>query len=80
VLRDYQVSRFSLPLVVGGALSLTYQPWRFINLHGAYELIYLNGIALAPDQMNKSSSKEHRVRSFGKALIHGATLGIMFTF
>jgi len=80
VLRDYQVSRFSLPLVVGAALSLTYQPWRFINLHGAYEMIYLNGIALAPDQMNKSSSKEQHVRSFGQALIHGATLGIMFTF
>jgi hypothetical protein len=80
VLRDYQVSRFSLPLVVGAALSLTYQPWRFINLHGAYEMIYLNGIALAPDQLNKSSSKEHHVRSFGQALIHGATLGITFTF
>jgi hypothetical protein len=59
---------------------MTYQPWRFINLHGNYELIYLNGIALAPDQMNKSTSTEHRLRSFGQALIHGATLGIAFTF
>lgn len=80
VLRNYRVSRLSLPLVVGGALSLTYQPWRFINLHAAYELIYLNGIALAPDQMNKSSRNEHRLHSFGQALIHGATLGITFTF
>ena len=80
VIFDFQKHRFSLPLVVGAALSLTYQPKKWINLHGAYELIYLNGIVLAPNQLEKNRHSEHHVRSYGQALIHGATLGLTFTF
>jgi hypothetical protein len=80
VLRDYEAKTFSLPVLVGAALSLTYQPWKFINLHAAYELIYLNGIVLAPDQINKNSSSENHIRAIGQALLHGATAGITLTF
>ncbi len=80
VIRDYEASKFSIPLVTGAALSLTYQPWRFINIHGAYEFIYLNGVTLAPDQIDKSSGTAHRIRAIGQTLIHGWTAGIAFTF
>ena len=79
-LRDYEAKKFSLPLLVGGAVALTYQPWRFINLHVAYEFIYLNGILLAPDQMHKSPNPEHHVRAIGQSFIYGGTAGVTFTF
>jgi hypothetical protein len=79
-IRNYQASTFSVPLVVGAALSLTYQPWRFINLHADYELTYLNGVVLAPDQLDKTSKSRHRIRTIGQAMLYGWTAGIAFTF
>lgn len=80
VLRDYQVKTFSLPLIASGSIALTYQPWKYTNLHAAYECIYLNGIALAPDQLDKSPHSRKRIRAIGQALIHGATVGITLAF
>jgi hypothetical protein len=80
VLNDYSKRGFSFPLLVGASLSFTLQPWKFLNFHAVYEATYLNGIALAPDQINASSQLPHRIRTYGQALLHGATVGITFTF
>lgn len=78
--RNFRASEFSTPLIVEGIASLTYQPWRYINIHVAYQFIYLNGVALAPDQIDKHSEYQHRVRAIGQALIYGWTTGVMFSF
>jgi hypothetical protein len=78
--RNYTRGTVSTPLVVAGALSLTYQPWEFFNLHAAYELIYLNGVATAPVQIDKSVHAPRRIKSDGYALFHGWFFGLMFGF
>ena len=79
-LRNYTRSEFSTPLVVAGGLTLTYQPWKFFNLHMSYELIYLNGVATAPVQINKSRNPSHEIKSDGYALFHGWLGGVTFSF
>ena len=78
--RDYEESGFSTPLVAEGDIRLTYQPTSYFNIHAAYQFIYLNGVALAPDQLVKSSSNHHVYRAIGAPLIHGLTAGITWGF
>ncbi len=78
--RDYEKSGFSTPLVTEASVRLSYQPLNYFNVHAAYQFIYLNGIALAPDQLVKSSSNDHVYRKIGQALIHGVTAGVTWSF
>lgn len=78
--RDYETTGFSTPLVAEAALRFTYLPTNYFNIHFAYQVIYLNGVILAPDQLVKSSSDRHAYRDVGAALIHGLTAGISFSF
>jgi hypothetical protein len=78
--RNYTRSKISTPLIAAANLALTYQPWSFFNLHIAYEFIYLNGVATAPVQLDKSQNASHRVQSNGKALFHGWLGGVTFSF
>lgn len=80
VLRNYTTRGFATPVLADALLSLTYQPWRFLNIHTAYQMIYLNGVALAPDQLVKKRTHEHYLNANGMALIHGWTAGLAFSF
>lgn len=80
VIRDYRASKFSIPFLTEASLSFTYRPWNFMNLHAAYQFIYLNGIALAPDQIDKHTDPHHRCRTIGQAIFHGWTAGLTFSF
>lgn len=79
-LRDYRATKFSTPFLAEACLAFTYRPWNYINLHIAYEFIYLNGITLAPGQIDKSSEPHHRCRAIGQAFFHGWTAGVTFSF
>jgi hypothetical protein len=78
-LLNYEASGFSTPFVAEAALAFTYQPWRFINIHAAYSMIYLNGVALAPDQIHKSL-KHQTADAIGSPIYHGWTAGVTFSF
>jgi hypothetical protein len=78
--RNYNASKISTPFLAEAALAFTYQPLTWFNLHIAYQMIYLNGVALAPDQLVKSSNNEHRARAIGQVIFHGWTAGLMFSF
>ena len=80
VIRDYRKRGFETPFLADGMLSLAYQPISWINLHTAYQFIYLNGVALAPDQLVKGNSSNHVLRRNGMPLIHGWTAGLSFSF
>ena len=80
VVRDYEKSGFSTPLVAEAGITLSYQPTSFLDLHVAYQAIYLNGVALAPDQLVKKRGGEHVYRAIGAELIHGVTAGIGWSF
>jgi hypothetical protein len=79
-IRDYEEKGFSTPLVIEALVRLVYQPASFINIHIAYQFIYLNGVLLAPDQLVKSSSDRHVYRAIGAPLIHGMTAGLSWSF
>ncbi len=78
--RDYEKRGFSTPVVVEGVIRLTYQPTTYFNIHAAYQLIYLNGVALAPDQIVKSDSNEHVYKAIGAPLMHGFSAGMTWSF
>lgn len=80
IIRNYTRSRVCTPLVTAANLSLTYQPWKMFNLHLAYEFIYLNGVATAPVQLNKSQHAPHRIQSNGYAFFHGWFGGMTLSF
>ena len=77
---EYKKTGFSTPLVVEGVIRLGYQPASFINLHIAYQFIYLNGVILAPDQLAKNGSRKHVYRDGGDPLFHGLTAGVGWSF
>ncbi len=79
-LLDFKKSELSAVLMTDASLSLTYQPWRYINLHAAYQVLFLDNIALAPDQIIQHPHPKHRIRTNGHAVIHGATGGISVSF
>jgi len=76
VIRDYEVDKQAYPFLVDGAISLTYQPVEYFNLHAGYQLIYLHGVALASDQLVKHDSGQKPVRTIGEALIYGFYVGL----
>lgn len=78
--RDYEENGFSTPLVLEASLRLGYQPTSYLNVHVAYQLIYLNGVVLAPDQLVKSNSPNHVYRKIGAPLYHGLTAGVSWSF
>lgn len=80
ILRNYTKSGFATPVVADASLALTYQPVSWLNLHTAYQIIYLNGVALAPDQLVKHTSSDHFLDANGCPLIHGWTAGLAFSF
>lgn len=56
-----------------------------VRLFGGYELMYLNGVALAPDQANAivtdiSNSTSLNLRSNSDALFHGGRIGLEILF
>lgn len=80
IVRDYEKSGFSFPLVTEAGIILSYQPLSCLNLHVAYQMIYLNGVALAPDQIVKSSNHGPYYNADGAPLIHGLTAGLGWSF
>lgn len=78
--RDYEKTGFSTPLLAEASLRLTYKPANYVDLHVEYQVIYLNGVALAPDQLVKSNSDRRVYRAIGAPLIHGVTAGLSWSF
>lgn len=79
-LRDYTKSGFSIPLVTEAGITLFYQPLSYLSFQMAYQVIYLNGVVLAPDQLNKSSNDDRPYRAIGAPLMHGLTAGLGWSF
>lgn len=62
-------------------LSLTYQLFSHLNIHAAYQFLYLNGVLLAPEQIDKRSPPDnHRYLPIGAPLYHGFSTGLTLAF
>lgn len=61
---------------------ITFQWTANVNFHAGYKVIYLNGVALAPNQIDKGTSHDSgkRVNDGGIIYIHGIVAGINLGF
>jgi len=88
-LRDASASAHHAAFVGETGLRCTYQVTDRLAIHAGYELIWLEGVALAPGQIAETSTTtkvfENAVQALGVncdsgAFYHGATVGLEFAF
>ena len=82
VLRDFEVSRYQDTLLVQADASVHIQPWTCFDVHVGYEFIYLNAVALAPDQISKGTGADsgEKVNMSEYVTIYGLFVGTTFNF
>lgn len=84
VLRNFTKRKWNPVFLADVAASFNFQFTPHFNLHAGYQMIYLTGVALAPEQLSNSSDPNHqahrRVNTSGNALMHGLFTGLLFTF
>ncbi len=82
VLRHYQRQKWQLGLFGDAAIQAGYQFKEPFNLHLGYEVMYISGVALAPEQMQRSTNTESgkHVYTKGYVLIQGLFAGATFSF
>lgn len=68
------------PFLADGAMVVGYQFFKFLEGHIGYQIIYLNGVATAPDQIQKGEHYRHHVKIIGQAIIYGLYGGLTFSF
>ncbi|MBI2743125.1 MAG: hypothetical protein HYX48_04330 [Chlamydiales bacterium] len=81
VLRNFTKHSWTAAFLADVAASAHFQVTSHFNVHAGYEMIYLTGVALAPEQ---SQRQHHHVRkevnSHGNALHHGLFAGLIISF
>lgn len=82
VIRDFTKRKWNPTFLADLAASFNFQITPHFNLHAGYQMIYLAGVALAPEQLSNSSDvvAHHRVTVSGNVLIHGLFTGLIFSF
>lgn len=88
VLRNYAAQKAQTGMFAQAAAGAGYQPYDFLNVHVGYQMLFFGGLALAPDQMDRSdstlsiSSKQSsfKIAANGYIIVHGIYTGLTFTF
>lgn len=81
VIYNEWASKQQFPPFVGDvALKLGYQCFKNLKAHVGYQVIYANGMALAPNQIHKNIGKEARIKVDGAPLIYGLFGGVTLTW
>jgi len=78
VLRSYHKHTYAWSMISELSLTLGYRWASYFQMHIGYQLIYLTGLALAPEQLDRHVSIEGKLATGGSALYHGAYAGIRF--
>lgn len=79
-IRDLEVPGHSWPFFIDISLSPGYQILEWFNLHIGFQMIYLNGVCWAPDQLVKLHGSAHRIKMIGNPLIYGLNGGLTLGF
>lgn len=81
-LRKFRKKKFNAVFFADVEGILTFQWTAHVNLHAGYKFMYLNGVVLAPEQIDKKTSAHSgkRVHDGGVIYIHGLTAGVNFGF
>ncbi len=81
-LRQFTVTKVKVPFFTEASASLAYQLNTHFNIHGGYQMLYVTGVALAPEQFSPktTSNAGRKVDMSGQAIVHGWFLGLLFGF
>ncbi len=81
-LRDHKSFDISFPFYIEAEVALGYQLNTHFNLHGGYDMLFITGTALAPEQIDRDVDADagHHVYTGGNAIIHGFFLGLTLGF
>ncbi|MBX3437647.1 MAG: hypothetical protein KF861_09165 [Planctomycetaceae bacterium] len=75
--RTFQDSQNDFAMVTGAGVRLALKLNDFVRLHTGYEFIYIDGVALAPDQAFRvGPGNTFSIDNNGSVLIHGSRAGI----
>lgn len=80
-LRRFKKHEYNGTFFVDLAVTLGYTFPSWMNTHVGYQMIYLTGLALAPEQVDKrAGGHAGRLLVNGEAIIHGLYAGLLFSF
>ncbi len=81
-IRKFQTNATAASSMLEGGLSLSYQILDCINIHTGFELLFLGGLALAPDQIDKNTAaaETSRLKFKGDPLFYGFYVGVVGSF
>lgn len=79
-LRDYTKKRWTNSWLIEGYAKLTYHWTSFLSIYASYEGYLVTGLALAPAQIDTSSSNKPIIRERGQILIDGLFVGATWSF
>lgn len=88
VLRNNVAQKAQTGMFTQVAAGAGYQPYDFLNVHVGYQMLFFGGLALAPDQMDRTESvgsissiqSNYKISANGYIIVHGIYTGLTFTF
>ncbi len=81
-LRHFERQKWQISGFVDLSALIAFQFKDRLNLHAGYEMLFLSGLALAPEQISKKTGSDagKRVYVDGDGMIHGLFAGVMWSF
>ena len=81
-LRDSSREKWESVVFADVAAEFGFRFLKFFYLHGGYEMIFLSGLSLAPEQISKrvGSNAGKKDHTHGNAIIHGLFAGLTVSF
>ncbi len=80
-LRNFSKMDWQSNIFAEASAGFGYRALSCLDIHAGYEMLYFCGLALAPDQIDKSSrTKTFHVDHDGYVIVHGVFLGFLFSF
>lgn len=88
VLRNNTREKAQNGMFAQAAAGAGYQLADWLNVHIGYQMLFFGGLALAPDQINRSSSElspsakvsSYKIAANGYIIVHGVYTGFVFSF
>lgn len=81
-LRDFKKQQWQIGIYTDVLAEFAIHCNRHLNLHAGYQVMFFSGLALAPEQLSKKTTKHAGERDYddGTAIIHGMFIGVILGF
>lgn len=80
VVRHSSKQKWKATFLADASLALAFHVGGYFELHVGYQLLFLQGVALAPEQLSQSTSPKNHIVSHGKVFMQGAFAGLGIGF